>query len=43
VGDTFSGEHVRLAQGIDDTWDVWLGPLKLGVIDLARPRLNLIY
>ena len=43
IGDQFSGEPIGLQRATEDTWEVWLGPARLGLVDHTRPRLSLIY
>ena len=43
IGDQFSGEPLGLKRANEDTWEVWLGPARLGLVDHTRPKLSLIY
>lgn len=43
IGDQFSGEDIGLIQASDHTWEVWLGPIRLGLADILHPGLSLIY
>ena len=43
IGAQFSGDPLGLKRANEDTWEVWLGPARLGLVDHTRPKLILIY
>jgi hypothetical protein len=42
IGAALGGEEISLGESSDGIWEVWFGPLKLGLIDDGKLGLGLI-